>query len=367
MIPTNDPGRWAELCAAFDTLVQLDASARTERLDVLGASDPASRRALEELLEADANAASWLHPIDAVFGTAVPPGETRTNAVGDPLRLVGRNIGHFRVIEPLATGGMGAVYRGLDTHLGRPVALKFPLPGQRLDHQVREWFLREARAVGAPRWDAARLSHARVPSADRATLLHGATGQNAPVADAYRAPVHADGGLGAWEPIPALPTATAHHGLVSFGPYLYVVGGDTAAVAPGNSGTSGTETAASYMARIDMRDGTVPGWTAISTPGKARGKHGMMSAGGSVVVTSGMYSGQVGSSENSYATINADGTLSTWGGATGSSIIQVVLGYGIFNQAAISFVDAVGNGHVVVLGGGIRGSAGEASAGVVYY
>jgi hypothetical protein len=198
-------------------------------------------------------------------------------------------------------------------------------------------------------------------------VVGGATGQNAAVADAYRAPVHADGSLGAWELIPALPTAAAHHGLVSFGPYLYVVGGDTAAVSPANSGTSGTETAASYMARIDMRDGTVPGWTAISTPGKARGKHGMMSAGGSVVVTSGMYSGQVGSSENSYATINADGTLSTWGGATGSSIIQVVLGYGIFNQAAISFVDADGNGHVVVLGGGIRGSAGEASAGVVYY
>jgi eukaryotic-like serine/threonine-protein kinase len=149
MTPTYGPGRWAELCAAFDTLVQLDASARAERLDVVGDSDPEYRRALEELLEADANAASWLHRIDAVLGTAAPPGEPRASTVGDPLKLVGRNIGQFRVMEPLATGGMGAVYRGLDTHLGRPVALKFPLPGQRLDHQVRERFLREARAVGA--------------------------------------------------------------------------------------------------------------------------------------------------------------------------------------------------------------------------
>jgi eukaryotic-like serine/threonine-protein kinase len=149
MTPTYGPGRWAELCAAFDMLVRLDASARAERLDVLGASDPEYRRALEELLEADANAASWLHRIDAVFGTGAPPAEPRANAVGDPLKLVGRTIGHFRVIEPLATGGMGAVYRGLDTHLGRPVALKFPLPGQCLDHQMRERFLREARAVGA--------------------------------------------------------------------------------------------------------------------------------------------------------------------------------------------------------------------------
>jgi eukaryotic-like serine/threonine-protein kinase len=149
MTSTYGPARWAELSAAFDVLVTLDASARAERLDVLGASDPASRRTLEELLEADANAASWLHRIDSVFGTAAPLPEPRANAVGDPLKLVGRTIGHFRVIEPLATGGMGAVYRGLDTHLGRPVALKFPLPGQRLDHEMRERFLREARAVGA--------------------------------------------------------------------------------------------------------------------------------------------------------------------------------------------------------------------------
>jgi hypothetical protein len=198
-------------------------------------------------------------------------------------------------------------------------------------------------------------------------VVGGANGSNAPVADAYRAPVGADGSLGAWEPIPSLPNATAYHGFVNFGPFLYVVGGDTGVVPPENSGTSGTETAATYMARIDMRDGTVPAWTSTSTPGKARGKHGMMSAGGSVVVTSGMYSGQVGSSENSYAILGSDGTLSSWGGATGSSIIQVVLGYGIFNPAAISFVDADDNGHVVVLGGGIRGSAGAASAGVVYY
>jgi hypothetical protein len=149
MTPTYDSGQWAELCAAFDMLVGLDASARAERLDAVGDTGPEYRRVLEELLEADANAASWLHRIDAVFGTAAPPAEPRANAVGDPLKLVGRDIGHFRVIEPLASGGMGAVYRGLDTHLGRPVALKFPLPGQRLGHQMRERFLREARAVGA--------------------------------------------------------------------------------------------------------------------------------------------------------------------------------------------------------------------------
>ena len=72
MIRTSDPGEWAELCAAFDTLVELDPGARAERLDAIGAADPAARRALEELLEADANSDSSLGRIDAIFGAAPP-------------------------------------------------------------------------------------------------------------------------------------------------------------------------------------------------------------------------------------------------------------------------------------------------------
>ena len=67
----------------------------------------------------------------------------------DVLKLVGRTIAHFRVLDPLAVGGMGVVYRATDTHLGRTVALKFPLPGQRVERDVRERFLRESRAAGA--------------------------------------------------------------------------------------------------------------------------------------------------------------------------------------------------------------------------
>ena len=70
MIPTSDPNQSVDLFAAFDALVELDDVARAERLAAIGAADPAARRALEEMLEADANSDSSLHRIDAIFGTA---------------------------------------------------------------------------------------------------------------------------------------------------------------------------------------------------------------------------------------------------------------------------------------------------------
>jgi len=195
----------------------------------------------------------------------------------------------------------------------------------------------------------------------------GADAENHPVATAYRAKISASGSLGAWEALPALPNETAFHAMVNFGPYLYVVGGDSGTVVPALNTTSGTETGAAYLARVDVRDGSVASWSAVTSPNKARSKHGMITAGGSLLLTSGVYAGQAGSSENSYAVINADGSLASWNGATGSSTIDVLLGYALYNEAAVSFVDAQGVGHVLVLGGGRRATPGRASSAVVYY
>ncbi len=57
--------------------------------------------------------------------------------------------GRYRLSERLASGGMGAVWRGEDIELGRPVAVKLLHEGLLDDPSSRERFRREARAAAA--------------------------------------------------------------------------------------------------------------------------------------------------------------------------------------------------------------------------
>jgi len=63
--------------------------------------------------------------------------------------MIGRTISHYRISEKLGQGGMGIVYRAVDTHLERSVAIKI-LPPQAVGDPERKWrFVREAKAASA--------------------------------------------------------------------------------------------------------------------------------------------------------------------------------------------------------------------------
>jgi hypothetical protein len=186
----------------------------------------------------------------------------------------------------------------------------------------------------------------------------GSGAGNVPVATVYRARVDTLGGLGAWQTLASLPAPLSHHGFVTFGGYLYTFGGDSSAVAPNDANfTDNTKKVKQiWYNRINLRTGDLVNatWTVNANELiKEVSKHSTVVAGGAVLVSGGLYSGaSTGSTEQSYAFFNSDGSVGSLNGATGAHTIQSKNGgIDLFNHAALSYIDAGGAAHVLVLGG----------------
>lgn len=204
-------------------------------------------------------------------------------------------------------------------------------------------------------------------------IAGGSTTGGTPVASVYRARIDSTGALGAWQSESALPFGRSYDGFGQFGGYLYAFGGDSAAVTPNDSNytNNGTKLSQIVYAKINLRTGDLVGtsWSVNGTGmTKVASKHTAVIAGGTVLVTGGLYSAaNTGSTEETYAQLNADGTVGSFNGATGVHTILSAGGKNLFNHAALGYVDANGVAHVLVLGGDDVNAPGKKRAEVWFY
>jgi WD40 repeat protein/tRNA A-37 threonylcarbamoyl transferase component Bud32 len=100
--------------------------------------------------------------------TAARPADTQALAAPPPMQRSEQlpNIPGYEVLEFVAQGGMGVVYRGRDRQLAREVALKLPRSGYLGNAQEKERFVREAIA-------AARVRHPNICPVYEVREAHG--------------------------------------------------------------------------------------------------------------------------------------------------------------------------------------------------
>lgn len=134
------PEQWAQVREVLAHALELPRGERASFLDSACEGNNDLRAEVESLLQSDEDAHGFL---DTQSHASVPNGEVNSEP------RIGKQVGPYRIVERIGTGGMGVVYRADDTRLGRPAALKFLGSTLEGDPDACKRFEREARAASA--------------------------------------------------------------------------------------------------------------------------------------------------------------------------------------------------------------------------
>jgi serine/threonine protein kinase/Tol biopolymer transport system component len=111
------PERWEEVGRIFDAVAALQPEERSSFLDHACGEDEALRREVQSLLAVEGRAGDFL-------GAGAMEDAAKVLAEEKPPSLVGKQLGHYEVLELIQGGNMGEVYRARDAALKRLVAVK---------------------------------------------------------------------------------------------------------------------------------------------------------------------------------------------------------------------------------------------------
>src|SRR5437867_1348164 len=106
-----DPGRWRQIEELYHSAREC---APADRAVLLAQADPELRGEVEAMLAQDA---SGSHILDR-------PAEDLLTDSSSRMVAAGSQLGPFRIEALLGAGGMGQVYRAVDTRLDRKIAIK---------------------------------------------------------------------------------------------------------------------------------------------------------------------------------------------------------------------------------------------------
>lgn len=140
------PDRFEQVQDLYTRVVELPGSERSAFLDRACAQDSGLRRDVESLLAQEPRARGFMEE---------PAIQTAAKTLIPTQAWTGKQIAHYQILSFLGAGGMGEVYRSLDTKLKREVAVKILPAAWSQDADRLHRFKREAELL-------ATLNHPRI-------------------------------------------------------------------------------------------------------------------------------------------------------------------------------------------------------------